>query len=273
MKFSVLMSVYKNEKATYLEQSIKSVLNQTLKPSEIVIVKDGPLTKELDDVINKYKINNNELFNIIILDKNVGLGRALNKGILHCKYDIIARMDSDDVSMNERFEKQINILKENNNIDIVGSYIGEFSKEISLIEKVRKVPISNKDITIYSKRRNPLNHMSVMYRKKAVIDSGNYQDSPFSEDYNLWVRMFIKGYKALNIPENLVSVRCNDDMYRRRGGIQYIKSEYNLQKYFLKLNHINLYEFLTNLFIRIGIRIVPNNIRKTAYNLLLRSKI
>lgn len=272
MKFSVLMSVYIKEKAEYLDKSIESIINQTYPPTEIVIVKDGPLTDKLDMVIEKYKSKYFNLFKIIELEKNLGLGNALNIGVKNCSYDIIARMDSDDICREDRFEKQIKILENDENIDLVGSYITEFSTEKDYRDTIRTVPVSHNDIVKYSKRRNPFNHVTVMYKKNAVLDSGNYQESYLTEDYNLWVRMLIKGYKATNIPECLVMVRCDENTYRRRGGIKYIKSEFNLQKKFLKLNHINLYEFLTNILIRTGARIIPNFIRKGIYKSLLRSK-
>ena len=273
LKFSVLMSVYIKENPKYMKQSLDSIINQTYKPSEIVIVKDGLLTKELNDLIDEYQKKYTNLFKIITLEENVGLGKSLNIGVLNCTYDIIARMDTDDICRNDRFEKQIKVLKNNKHIDIVGSNIVEFiGEEVSNIKGVRSVPQNYNEIMKYAKKRNPFNHMTVMYRKIAVLDSGNYQESLFSEDYHLWVRMLIKGHKGININENLVFVRCNEDTYKRRGGMKYIKSEINLQRQFLKWGYINYFEFLFNIVSRIFVRILPNSIRSTIYNLLLRSK-
>lgn len=273
MKFSVLMSVYIKENPKYMKQSLDSIINQTYKPSEIVIVKDGLLTKELNDLIDEYQKIYTNLFKIITLEENVGLGKSLNIGVLNCTYDIIARMDTDDICRNDRFEKQIKVLKNNKHIDIVGSNIVEFiGEEVSNIKGVRSVPQNYNEIMKYAKKRNPFNHMTVMYRKIAVLDSGNYQESLFSEDYHLWVRMLIKGHKGININENLVFVRCNEDTYKRRGGMKYIKSEINLQRQFLKWGYINYFEFLFNIVSRIFVRILPNSIRSTIYNSLLRSK-
>lgn len=270
MEFSVLISVYIKEKAEYLDRSLNSVIKQTCIPSEIVLVKDGPLTEELNEVILKYVANYKNIFKIVELENNVGLGRALNIGINKCTYDIVARMDTDDICENDRFEKQMGIFKNNENIDIVGSYIVEFTSDKLEQENIRTVPTTHEEIVKYSKRRNPLNHMTVMYKKSSVLDSGSYQDSFLTEDYNLWVRMLIKGYRAMNIPESLVRVRCDENTYMRRGGIEYIKSEYSLQKKFLKWKHINMYEFVSNNIIRTSIRILPNNTRKFIYNSLLR---
>lgn len=267
------MSVYIKENPKYMKQSLDSIINQTYKPSEIVIVKDGLLTKELNDLIDEYQKIYTNLFKIITLEENVGLGKSLNIGVLNCTYDIIARMDTDDICRNDRFEKQIKVLKNNKHIDIVGSNIVEFiGEEVSNIKGVRSVPQNYNEIMKYAKKRNPFNHMTVMYRKIAVLDSGNYQESLFSEDYHLWVRMLIKGHKGININENLVFVRCNEDTYKRRGGMKYIKSEINLQRQFLKWGYINYFEFLFNIVSRIFVRILPNSIRSTIYNSLLRSK-
>ena len=267
------MSVYEKENPKYLDVALNSIINQTVSPNEIVIVKDGKLTDDLDSIINKYSNKYSDLFKIIHLKENIGLGKALSIGILSCKYDLIARMDSDDICKEDRFEKQINLYRDNRNIDLVGSYISEFENNPNIIKKIRKVPINHNEIVRYSKRRNPLNHMTVMYKKDAVLSSGNYQDSFLTEDYDLWVRMILNNKKFINIAENLVNVRCNEDTYKRRGGLKYIKSEYKLQKKFLDRKFINFYEFSSNLLIRIGVRILPNKIREYIYNKILREKI
>lgn len=273
MKFSVLMPVYIKENPKYLQESLESVLNQTYAANEIVLVKDGALTNELDSIIEKYKLENNKSFKVIEIEENVGLGKALNIGLKHCSNEIVARMDSDDICVKDRFEKQIKVFENNEDVHLVGSYISEFTTDKEVIENIRTVPINYEEIIKYSKRRNPLNHMTVMYKRDAVLDSGNYQESYLTEDYNLWVRMLAKGYKAINIPESLVMARCNKDTYKRRGGIRYIKSEYSLQRKFLKMKYINFYEFVRNLIIRTTVRIMPNLIREKIYNSLLRSKV
>lgn len=265
------MSVYYKEKPSYLKEAISSILNQSLKPSEIVLIKDGKLTQELDDVIDDFVSCNPDLFKIISFDNNKGLGTALREGVLNCSYDIIARMDTDDIAKPDRFEKQLNIFKGNPEIDIVGSYIDEFDGNIDNIISRRIVPVNDSDIKKYAKRRNPFNHMTVMYRKKSVLEAGNYQPFLWNEDYYLWVRMILKGCKMYNIPESLVFARTGSDMFERRGGIKYIKHELNLQKEFLELGFINVYEYITNIIIRSTIRLIPNKARSLIYTRLLRA--
>jgi len=165
-KFSVLMSVYFKEKPNYFKECLESILNQTIVPSEIVLVKDGKLTKELECVIGEYVSKYDNLFKIIELEENKGLGIALQIGLLNCKYDIIARMDTDDICLPDRFEKQLKILKERKDVSVVGSWIGEFEDHYKNINTLRKTPLTFDEIYSLAKKKNPLNHMTVMFRKK-----------------------------------------------------------------------------------------------------------
>jgi len=265
------MSVYYKEKPSYLKEAISSILNQSLKPSEIVLIKDGKLTEELEAVIDDFANCNPNLFKIISFDNNMGLGMALQEGVLNCSYDIIARMDTDDIAKPDRFEKQIKIFKENPEIDIVGSYIDEFDENINNIISRRIVPVNDSEIKKFAKRRNPFNHMTVMYRKKSVLEAGNYKPFLWNEDYYLWVRMILKGCKMYNIPESLVFARTGTNMFERRGGIKYIRPELNLQKEFLDLGFINTYEYITNVIFRSTVRLIPNKARGLVYTKLLRA--
>ncbi|MGL5616064.1 MAG: glycosyltransferase [Sarcina sp.] len=269
MKFSVLMSVYFKENPKYLSEAIESVLNQTVIPSEIVIVKDGKLSEDLDNVINNYIKKYKNLFKIIELEKNQGLGVALEKGIVACSYEIIARMDTDDISKNDRFEKQLKIMEEKS-LDIVGSNISEFDGEQENIISQRLVPETLEEIKKFSKRRNPFNHMTVMYKKESILNAGNYKEFLWFEDYNLWVRALLKGAKCYNIQENLVNARTGREMFSRRGGIKYIKQEIKMQKFMVKNKYISLYTYGTNILERIFIRVLPNKIREIIYLIFLR---
>ncbi len=269
MKFSVLMSVYYKENPNYLRDAIESVLNQTVKADEIVVIKDGKLTVELDMILKEYNDKYEGLFKIIEFKSNRGLGVALREGVLRCSNEIIARMDTDDIARKDRFEKQLEILKDKN-IDIVGSNISEFDGEISNIISNRTVPEKSKDIELFSKKRNPFNHMTVMYKKDAVLKAGNYEEFLWFEDYNLWVRMFISGAKGYNIQENLVNARTGKDMFARRGGFKYIKQEINMQKFMLDKKYISYKEYVINLFERMMVRVMPNKLRGIIYLKLLR---
>lgn len=273
MNFSVLMSVYSKENPDFLKQSIESVLNQTLMPSEIVIIKDGPIGEELDSIIEKIMSNNLGLFKIISLETNMGLGKALQIGVTHCSHPIIARMDTDDICLSHRFERQINYLKNNPSIDVVGSWVEEFTKgKFDTSNLIKRVPTNSELVNSKAKYRNPINHMSVVFRKQSVLDSGNYQPLLWNEDYYLWVRMISNGYKIVNIPEVLVLVRSGNEMYKRRGGIKYIKNELILQKKMLDIKFITFIDFLINILLRSSVRIMPNIYRGVIYQKILRSK-
>lgn len=270
MEFSVLMSVYAKEKPEYLIGALNSTLEQTLKPAEIVIVKDGPLPKELNEILVSFK-NNYQFINIIELERNVGLGNALSRGLLECKYNLIARMDTDDICHPERFEKQINYMLSNPDVAVVGSWIGEFEKNPTDIYSIRKVPIRSDELIKYAKYRNPMNHMTVVYRKNAVINAGNYQHFLWNEDYFLWVRMLMNNNKITNIPEILVYARAGGEMFKRRGGIQYLKKDIELQSKFIKMGFISYSQFIKNVSVRLIVRLLPNFIRGIVYKKTLRS--
>lgn len=270
-KFSVLLSVYKNEKPEYLKRAIESIyFNQTLKPSEIVLVEDGPLTTELYDVIKELKIKLENILKIIKLEKNSGLGVALNKGILECENELVARMDTDDIAYPDRFEKQIKYMISNPNIDILGSYMTEFVDFIENIICIKDAP--TKDIKNYMKYRDPVNHPTVIFKKSKVIEAGNYQEILLNEDSYLWRRMLVKGAKFYNLSEPLIYFRVTNDTYKRRGGWRYVKAEWILQKKYLKLGVINKREFVINIILKTIVRIVPNEIRKIIYLKILRKE-
>ena len=229
MKFSVLMSVYYKESPKFLYEALESVLTQTVMPSEIVCIKDGLLTEELELILNEFSTKYNDIFKFIGFDENKGLGYALRIGVEECSYEIIARMDTDDIARKDRFEKQLNIISEQN-IDIVGSNILEFDGNINNIISKREVPSTFESIKEYAKKRNPFNHMTVMYKKTAVLKAGNYKEFLWFEDYNLWVRMIVSGAKMYNIDEALVYARTGTAMFERRGGLTYVKREYSMQK-------------------------------------------
>ena len=272
IQFSVLISVYKKEKPEYLKTALQSIINQTLKPTEIVIVKDGLLTKELDDCIKEYEKQYPELIKIIAFKENRGLGLALRDGVTACKYDYIARMDSDDIAKPERFAKQFQYLKQHPETALLGTWITEFSKDENKPDTLTELPCTHQEILKYAKKRNPFRHMTMLLKKEAVIKSGNYRDFLWFEDYDLWVRMLQKGYIAANIPEYLVNVRADEEMFARRGGWQYLKQDYKFQKVLIETGFITVSEFFMNIVIRTIVRLMPNYIRRKIYEYLLRDK-
>ena len=272
IQFSALISVYKKEKPKYLKTALQSIINQTLKPAEIVIVKDGLLTQELDDCIKEYEKQYPELLKIIAFKENRGLGLALRDGVIACKYDYIARMDSDDIAKPERFAKQFQYLKQHPETALLGTWITEFSKDENNPDTLTELPCTHQEILKYAKKRNPFRHMTMLLKKEAVIKAGNYRDFLWFEDYDLWIRMLQKGYIAANIPEYLVNVRADEEMFARRGGCQYLKQDYKFQKVLIETGFITVSEFFMNIVIRTIVRLMPNYIRRKIYEYLLRDK-
>lgn len=268
MKLSVLMSVYYKENPDYVATALQSLSNQTLMADEVVIVKDGCLTHELDKVIDKYtdKLN----IRCLVMENNVGLGLALRAGLLYCQHDLVARMDTDDICSPERFEKQVTFLQNNPDIDVLGAWISEFKDDPKNIYAYRKLPLRHKELLNFAKKRNPLNHMTVMYYRQSVINSGNYQSIIGFEDYYLWVRMMVNNLKFANLPEFLVKARAGKKMINRRGGLKYYINEIRLQQNFLNLGFINKIEFVRNICMRSTVFLMPNRVRQLIYKFVLR---
>jgi len=256
MNFSVLISVYSKEKPEFLRAALESIWDkQTLRPSEIVLVKDGVLTPELDEVISQFELT--APLKICQLSQNEGLGFALAKGLKICSNDLVARMDSDDISFPKRFEKQIQLMEEHPEIDISGTNIAEFHIQHDLVCSHRRLPSQYSEIKGFAKRRNPLNHMTVLFKKSAVLVAGNYQPFFGYEDYYLWIRMLRNGSKIANIPEDLVFARVGNNMFARRHGIRFFKQELRLQKELLEMGFLNFWEYSRNLFLRALPRLFP----------------
>lgn len=269
-KFSVLMSVYKNDKLEFVEEAIESVINQTRKPDEIVIVEDGPVPEAIQKLLQEYEAKCDYL-KIVPLEKNVGLGNALNIGLDKCTYNLVARMDSDDISREDRFEKQIKEFEKDDSLSVVGGFISEFvdCKEKSI--GIREVPLTNSDIAIQIKLKNPFNHMTVMFQKKDVLKAGNYQDFFYYEDYYLWIRMALKNMKFKNVDSVLVNARIGEDMYKRRGGWKYYKSGVKLQNFMLKNKLIHLPKYCYNILVRFVVQVMmPNHFRAWIYQKFAR---
>lgn len=269
MKFSVLLSVYYKENPVYLTDSINSLFNQTVIPAEVVIVEDGALTEQLYLVLDTMEKKYNGIKRIKC-EKNQGLGKALQIGLLQCSNEIIARMDTDDIAKPNRFEKQLHVFETNKYIDVVSSWIDEFIDIKENIVSTRKIPETSEEIACYAKSRCPVNHPSVMFRKSAVLSAGNYQPFPLFEDYYLWIRMLLNDAKFHNIQESLLWFRTTSDTYKRRGGLKHAIDEIRFQKFLLKSNFINIPTFFKNILIRFCVRIMPNGLRTCIYKTILR---
>jgi glycosyltransferase involved in cell wall biosynthesis len=272
-KFSVLMSIYFKENPICFRQSLASIFNQTVFPNEIVLIKDGPLTIELDAVIKEYENNYPKIFKVIPLPENKGLGNALSIGILECSHELIARMDTDDICVSNRFEKQIYFFDQNSNIDVVGSNVEEFNIVPGDLKRYRKMPEKGEAIKKYSRFRNPVNHPSVMFRKSKVIEAGNYNgDIMLFEDFSLFIRMLQKGYSFYNIQECLLYFRTGIgiEVIKRRSGLFYIKNEWKFSKLALKIGSLNLLEWLFYICTKLPLRLMPQRVILFVYNQFLR---
>ena len=257
-KFSVLMSLYLKEKPEYLNEALKSVINQTVKPNEIVIVYDGPITTELKSVVEQYVSNNPGLIKIIDNPENKGLGLALADGVPQCTYELIARMDTDDICRKDRFEKQLEEFVKDPRLDICGSHILEFEEKEENIVARRRVPLVDKDIKEYQKRRDGFNHVSVMFKKKSVLAAGNYQSCLLMEDTLLWANMFMNGAKGKNIDDYLVYVRIGKDMYERRGGFDYYKKYKAGRRKVYETGYISWVDYKMTLIVQFIVAVIAN---------------
>ena len=269
-RFSVLLSLYSEENVDSLYQSLSSIFTQSVFPNEVVLVKDGPLTSALEQIVEEFEMKYSDVLKIISLSSNRGLGNALNEGLKHCSYDLVARMDADDIAKYDRFEKELTVFEKNADIDICSAWIDEFETDLSSIISTRKLPEIHADILAYARKRKPINHPVVMFRKSAVLQAGGYKHFPLFEDYYLWIRMLMNGAKFYNIQESLLYFRFSPEMFKRRGGWKYAMDELRFQRMMKQEHFISTFEFLRNVAIRFSTRIVPNSWRTFIYKKMLR---
>ena len=270
--FSIAMSVYKSDNPSFFDRALSSITElQTVMPDEIVLVVDGPVSEELNKVIAKYE-KKYDVFNIIRLEKNGGLGNALKIAVENARNELIARMDSDDVSSPTRFEEQLNYLTAHPQTDIVGGDITEFiGTEENMVGK-RSVPQTNDEIREYMKTRCAMNHVTVMYKKSSVQAAGGYQDWFWNEDYYLWIRMWLNNAVFANTGTVLVNVRVGEEMYQRRGGDKYFKSEKGLQDYMLQHKMIGVSTYIKNVGKRLIVqKLLPNKLRGWVFRTFARN--
>lgn len=257
MKFSVSMCVYSGDNAEWLKLAVGSILDQTVTPDEVVLVVDGPVGEELNEVIREYE--KSPLFKIIRLRENMGHGTARRKGLQNCKNEIVAIMDADDISLDHRFEKQLDLFEADKGLDVVGGNIAEFIGSRNNTVGKRIVPQTDREIKEYMKKRCPMNLVTVMFKKSSVEKVGGFIDWYCEEDYYLWVRMALAGMKFANVDDVLVDVRVGEDMYARRGGYRYYRSEKRLQKFMLEKEIISKTTYFSNVFKRFIVQVLLTN--------------
>lgn len=270
MQFSVSMCVYGKDNPEHFKTAMDSVINQTSPPDEIVLVVDGPIPQELQTAIDGFGEKHDNL-NVIYLEKNSGHGESRRIGISNCRYPLIAIMDADDISLPDRFEKQLAKFKENPNLSIVGGNIREFIGSPENVVGVRQVPMSDEDIKNYMKSRCPFNQVTVMFKKDSVELAGGYLDWYCNEDYYLWIRMALCGFEFANLNDILVDVRVSKEMYGRRGGWKYFRSEAKLQMFMYKKRIISVFRLIYNVLVRFAVQVImPNGLRAFIYKRFAR---
>lgn len=269
-KFSVLMSVYYKENPSFFDQALESILvNQTLLPNEFVLVCDGGLNPELEAVIDKYKDLLPDIFRVF-RKMGGGLGKALNFGLPKCSYPLVARADSDDICVPNRFEKQVAFFEQHPEVGIISSYIDEFDTDWTKPNNLKKLPLTHEELFRMATFRNPLNHMAVMMRKDDIIGIGSYNHVPYAEDYELWVRALTHGIKIANVGEVLVHARVGNGMVQRRGTKKLIRSWHSINKEMIDGNMIGYGKYLRNMISITAFVFMPDRLKIFLYEKVLR---
>lgn len=269
--FSLLMSTWAGDDPDHLRLALESSTRDQLRPpTEVVLVQDGPVPPTLAAEIERLVAAGPVPVNHLVLTENAGLGPALQAGLRACAHDIVARMDSDDVSEPERFARQLPVIEAG--ADIVGSGLIEFGASPEDVVGRRTPPVTSEEIRRVVRFRDPFNHPTVVYRRAAVLAAGGYPDLGLLEDYLLFTRMVEGGAVPVNLPEPLVRYRVGAGAYARRGGRALLRSELELQRRLRRLGITTRTEYLRNVAVRGGYRLVPESVRKVAYRSLLANR-
>lgn len=278
--FSVSMCVYWRDNAEHFDAAFDSIITQTQLPNEIVLVVDGKVPDTIENIIKKYETNlalTRIDFKVVRLEKNMGHGEARRICFENCTYPLIALMDADDLSVSDRFKRQVSYFEDNPSVSVVGGNIMEFisqenPKDISVKAGSRIVPATDEDIKRFMRKRCPMNQVTVMFKKDDIAEVGGYKDWYCEEDYYLWIRLAKAGKQFANISENLVNVRVGEEMYQRRGGLKYFKSEAGIQKLMLKEKMIGLPQYIVNVGERLVVQVLlPNKLRGWVFQKFARS--
>ncbi len=269
-KFSVLMAVYAKECPDFFDTALGAVFDQTVRPAEVVLVEDGPLTPELEAVVEKYKLQYPQQLRVVVLPVHKGIGFAANVGLEQCTHELIARADSDDISKPTRFEEQLNAFAGDPDLAVVGNWVDRFSTNPSILDGTRVFPEYDNQIKRLAKSSCPMAQATVMFRKSAVMEAGGYRDLRFGEDYDLWVRLILNGAKFYNIPQSLILYRTGGGVFARRGGWSYAVNEVKLLRGFYNMGFCSYPLFLRNVLTRLPVRLMPNWLRAMFYRVVLK---
>lgn len=267
--YSVLLSVYKSEHSDWLAFALDSMFAQTVPPAEVLLVQDGPLTSKLYETIEIYKHRYPTVFKTFSLPRNMGLGLALRHGVLACQYEYIARMDTDDYSAPSRIEEEFDAMFEKN-VDMVGCIIDEFIDDPQNVVSHRFLPETHDAIYRFAKKRTPIAHPSVLFKKSLLIKCGNYEDYFLAEDFAIFVNLLRIGAKGYNIQKTLVSMRVSKDFYNRRGGFRYLKAMLDFNRNLLRIGWVSYKDFFVRSSMNCIVCLMPNTLRNFVYRRFLR---
>lgn len=281
-KYCVLMSVYHKDRPEYLLAAARSVLGQTFLPAQFVLVKDGPLGGALEKTVEDIRDLCQEAgceFTPVAIEKNGGLGPALNLGLGFCREELVARMDADDLSLPDRCEKQVRFMEEHPDTVLLSGVIVEFESPAPSFDSIpkeltrKRVPLTDEEIRRTAPSRNPMNHPCVMFRRMAVAAAGGYRSVPLFEDYDLWLRILFasadRNAKAANLPDELLLMRT-DGMYERRGGLAYVKNICSFRRQMFRDGYLSYPSYLFSTSARSAVGLLPGSLRKRIYNRFLR---
>lgn len=269
MEYSVLMTVYKGDNPKHFEQALLSMINQSKKPNQIVLVLDGPVTQQLENIVESLKQQNN-ILDVIELPTNIGLGLALNEGLKYCKNELVARMDADDFSMPSRCQKQVEQFEKNPSLDIIGCPVLEFVNNTGNIVGKRNVPLDNDSIYKYCKRRDPFNHPTVMFKKSKVLSVGGYSDLRKNQDTDLWIKLLSNGAVCMNLPDYLFKFRFDEGTYAKRKNRLNTKLLIKIRREAFKSGFCSIADFLIVAIGQMAIFILPISFQKFIYTKMLR---
>jgi len=268
--YSVLMAVYNGDKSDFLKIAIDSMLNQTIPPEQYVIVVDGRISKDLEDVLSDYE--KNSIFTIVYLKENSGLANALNVGLTYCRNELVARMDADDISLSTRCEEELRLFGQYNDLTVCGCNIDEFYDDLDDIHTTRRVPSDYDDIRRFARIRQPFNHPTVMYKKETIINLGGYPDTKRKEDFDLFSRVILSGKYVRNIDSSLYLYRANKNNYVRRKSKENLKAAFKVYKLHQKRGGCNMFEYIIMCSGEIVFYLLPLSMMKYISDVLLRRK-
>lgn len=265
--FSVLISLYMGERADYLNKALSSIwYEQRLRPKQIVLVLDGPINDALSQSVFCWKNSLGDIIDIVEISHNVGLGNALNKGLEACKYELIARMDTDDIALPNRFSRQVEFMKEHPDISASSAVLEEWDETLRRCIGVRRLPCHPDDLKKFAKRRCPLSHPLAIYRKSAVLSVGGYPPLAKAQDYGLWAKLLSSGYSLANLPDTLLRMRAGKSLYARRG-YNYFKHEVRLLKYQRSIGFLDNLNYVINFSIKFSVRLMPLFLKQYVYRI------